>query len=242
MPTKTQFIFSDKESSNLLLKIPQVLSKEQVQNAKEVLLSADWADGNITAGYQSAKAKNNLQLPENSTPAIELGDMILAALAKNNLFMSAALPLKIFPPLFNCYQGGGNFGVHVDNAIRQVPGTPVKVRTDISMTLFISEPDEYEGGELIIEDRYGAQTVKLAAGDMVIYPSTSLHRVTPVTRGRRLASFFWLQSMINSDEKRALLFDMDMAIQSLREKLDDSPEIVQLTGVYHNMLRQWAQT
>ena len=156
--------------------------------------------------------------------------------------MSAALPLKIFPPLFNCYQGGQSFGVHVDNAIRQVPGTPVKVRTDLSMTLFLSEPDEYDGGELVIEDTYGAHTVKLAAGDMVLYPSTSLHKVTAVTRGRRLASFFWLQSMVASDEKRSLLFDMDMAIQSLRQRVADSQEIVQLTGVYHNLLRQWAQT
>lgn len=226
----------------MLLKIPNVLSKEQVEYAKIKLLEADWADGNVTAGYQSAKAKNNLQLPEDSPIAIELGDIILAALAQSNMFMSAALPLKIFPPLFNCYQGGRSFGVHVDNAIRQVPGTPVKVRTDISMTLFFSEPDEYEGGELVIEDTYGSQSVKLAAGDMVLYPSTSLHRVTPVTKGRRLASFFWLQSMVSSDEKRTLLFDMDMAIQSLRSKVNDSPEIVQLTGVYHNMIRQWAQT
>jgi PKHD-type hydroxylase len=226
----------------VLLKIPEILSKDQVQQARAVLLDADWTDGSVTAGYQSAKAKNNLQLPEGSKESNQLGDMVLAALAQSNLFMSAALPLKIFPPLFNCYQGGGAFGVHVDNAIRQVTGAPVKVRTDISMTLFLSEPDEYEGGELIIEDTYGSQNIKFAAGDMVLYPSTSLHRVTPVTKGRRLASFFWLQSMVSSDEKRALLFDMDMAIQSLRGKLDDSPEIVQLTGVYHNMLRQWAQT
>ncbi len=226
----------------MLVTIPQILTKERVQQARNILLEADWTDGNVTAGYQSAKAKNNLQLPEGSAAAIELGDMILTAMAKNTMFMSAALPLKIFPPLFNCYQGGGNFGVHVDNAIRQVPGTPVKVRTDVSMTLFLSEADEYEGGELIIEDTYGSQKVKLSAGDLVLYPSTSLHRVTPVTRGRRLASFFWLQSMVGSDERRALLFDMDMAIQSLRGKLDDSAEIVQLTGVYHNMIRQWAQT
>jgi len=226
----------------VLVKIHQVLTKEQVQQAKNILLDADWADGNVTAGYQSAKAKNNLQLLEGTEVANQLGDMILAALAKSNQFMSAALPLKIFPPLFNCYQGGGSFGVHVDNAIRQVPGTPVKVRTDLSMTLFLSEPEEYEGGELIIEDTYGSQTVKLAAGDMILYPSTSLHRVTPVTKGRRLASFFWLQSLVSSDEKRAILFDMDTAIQSLRSQIDDSPEIVQLTGVYHNLLRQWAQT
>ena len=226
----------------MLLKIPEVLSKAQVQEAKQIMLAADWTDGRVTAGYQSSKTKNNLQLPEDSNAARQLGDMILAALAKNTLFMSAALPLKIFPPLFNCYQNGQSFGVHVDNAIRQVPGAPVKVRTDISMTLFISEPEEYEGGELIIEDTYGTQKVKLAAGDMVLYPSTSLHRVTPVTQGRRLASFFWLQSMISSDERRSLLFDMDMAIQSLRNTLEDSPEIVQLTGVYHNLIRQWAHT
>lgn len=226
----------------MLLKISEVLTKAQVQEAKQIMLAADWTDGRVTAGYQSGKAKNNLQLPEDSEAARQLGDIILAALAKNSLFMSAALPLKIFPPLFNCYQNGQSFGVHVDNAIRQVPGAPVKVRTDISMTLFISEPEEYEGGELIIEDTYGTQKVKLPAGDMVLYPSTSLHRVTPVTQGRRLASFFWLQSMISSDERRSLLFDMDMAIQSLRNALDDSPEIVQLTGVYHNLIRQWAHT
>ncbi|WP_417704419.1 Fe2+-dependent dioxygenase [Rheinheimera aquimaris] len=226
----------------MLLKIPQLLTKAQVASCKQVLLDADWADGNVTAGYQSAQAKHNLQLPENSPAARQLGDLVLQALAQNKLFMSAALPLKIFPPLFNCYQGGQSFGVHVDNAVRQVPGTPVKVRTDLSMTLFFSEPEEYEGGELVIEDTYGAHSVKLAAGDMVLYPSTSLHKVTPVTRGRRLASFFWLQSMVASDEKRSLLFDMDMAIQSLRQQLADSREIVQLTGVYHNLLRQWAQT
>ncbi|MEP1386105.1 MAG: Fe2+-dependent dioxygenase, partial [Paraglaciecola sp.] len=180
--------------------------------------------------------------PENSEAAHKLGDMILLALSRNNQFMSAALPNKIFPPLFNCYQGGQSFGIHVDNAVRQVPGTPVKVRTDLSMTLFISEPEEYEGGELIIEDTYGSQSVKFAAGDMVLYPSTSLHKVTPVTKGRRLASFFWLQSMVPSDERRSILYNMDMAIQGLREKVQDSPEIVKLTGVYHNLLRQWAQT
>jgi PKHD-type hydroxylase len=226
----------------MLLKIANVLDKETVKQARDIMLAADWTDGNVTAGYQSAKTKNNLQIPENSKAARELGDLILGALGKNNLFLSATLPLKIFPPLFNCYQGGQSFGVHIDNAIRQVPGTPVKVRTDISMTLFLSEPEEYDGGELMIEDTYGSHSVKLPAGDMVLYPASSLHRVTPVTRGRRLASFFWLQSMVPSDEKRALLFDMDMAIQSLRQQLDDSPAIIQLTGVYHNLLRQWAQT
>lgn len=226
----------------MLIKIPNVLNAQQLEQVKQSLLNAEWADGSSTAGYQSVQAKNNLQLPQESNCARQLGDLILQCLASNNLFMSAALPLKIFPPLFNCYQGEQSFGVHVDNAIRQVPGTPVKVRTDLSITLFISQPDEYDGGDLIIEDTFGAQRVKLAAGDLVLYPSTSLHRVTPVTRGRRLASFFWLQSMINSDEKRSILFDMDMAIQKLRITLKDSPEIIQLTGVYHNLLRQWAQT
>lgn len=226
----------------MLLKIPGVLSSQQVAQFRDVLQRAEWADGNVTAGYQSSQAKNNLQLPQDSEAARVLGDAVLQALAQSPLFMSAALPLKIFPPLFNCYQGGQSFGIHVDNAIRQVPGTPVKVRTDLSMTLFLSEPDEYDGGELVIEDTYGAHRIKLPAGDMVLYPSTSLHKVTPVTRGRRLASFFWLQSMVASDEKRTLLFDMDMAIQRLRSQLSDSAEIVQLTGVYHNLLRQWAQT
>ncbi|GAB3373351.1 Fe2+-dependent dioxygenase [Spongiibacter taiwanensis] len=226
----------------MLIKIPQLLSKEQVAQCRQIMAEAPWVDGKVTAGYQSARNKNNIQIAENSDAAKQLGDIILATLAKNNLFMSAALPLKIFPPLFNCYQGGHAFGVHVDNAIRQVPGTPVKVRTDLSMTLFFSEPEEYQGGELIIEDTYGAHSIKLPAGDMVLYPSTSLHRVTPVTEGQRLASFFWLQSMVASDEKRSLLFDMDMSIQNLSQGKEDDPAIIQLTGVYHNLLRQWAQT
>jgi PKHD-type hydroxylase len=226
----------------MLIKIPSLLTPEEVKHCQEVLLAAEWADGNVTAGYQSSQAKNNIQLPENSQAAHELGDLIMSALARNNLFMSAALPLKIFPPLFNCYQGGHAFGIHVDNAIRQVPGTHVKVRTDLSMTLFLNEPDEYEGGELVIEDTYGEHSVKLPAGSMVLYPSTSLHKVTPVTKGRRLASFFWLQSMINSDEKRRILFDLDNSIQTLRTQVNDNPEIIKLTGVYHNLLRQWSQT
>lgn len=226
----------------MLVRIPAVLSKAEVAHCRSVLEAAEWVDGKVTAGYQSAKSKNNIQLLENSDAANQLGDIILAALANNNLFMSAALPLKIFPPLFNCYQGGHSFGVHVDNAIRQVKGTAVKVRTDLSMTLFFSEPEEYDGGELVIEDTYGTQSVKLAAGDMILYPSTSLHRVTPVTRGRRLASFFWLQSMVASDEKRSLLYDMDMSIQNLSQGNEAHPAIIQLTGVYHNLLRQWAQT
>ncbi|BDF96532.1 MULTISPECIES: Fe2+-dependent dioxygenase [Pseudoalteromonas] len=226
----------------MLLKIPDLLSADEVAYCRKVLLAAQWTDGSVTAGYQSTKTKNNLQLPEQSVEAKELGDIVMGALARSNLFMSGALPAKIFPPLFNCYQGGQSFGIHVDNAIRQVPGTPVKIRTDLSMTLFFSDPEDYDGGELIIEDTYGSHSVKLPAGSMVLYPSSSLHKVTPVTRGRRLASFFWLQSMVNSDERRTLLFELDSSIQSLREKVSDSPEIVRLTGVYHNLLRQWAQT
>ena len=226
----------------MLLKIPNVLTREQVKAARELLHAADWVDGKVTAGYQSSQTKNNLQLPEGSATALEIGNTILQALGNNNLFMTAALPLKIFPPLFNCYQGGQAFGVHVDNAVRQVPGLPVKIRTDLSLTLFLSDPDEYDGGELVMEDTYGSHAVKLPAGDMILYPSTSLHHVTPVTNGRRLASFFWLQSMIRSDERRTILFDMDMAIQGLRNKVQDSAEVVQLTGVYHNLLRQWVET
>lgn len=226
----------------MLVKIPALLSKAEVTHCRSILEAADWVDGKVTAGYQSARNKNNIQLAEHSEAAKQLGDIILAALANSNLFMSAALPLKIFPPLFNCYQGGHSFGVHVDNAIRQVKGTAIKVRTDLSMTLFLSEPDEYDGGELVIEDTYGTQSIKLDAGDIILYPSTSLHRVTPVTKGRRLASFFWLQSMVASDEKRTLLYDMDMSIQNLSQGNEDHPAIIQLTGVYHNLLRQWAQT
>jgi len=226
----------------MLLKIPELLTTDEVALCQKVLLAAQWTDGNVTAGYQSSQAKNNIQLPENSQEAHQLGDIIMAALARNDLFMSAALPLKIFPPLFNCYQGGHSFGLHVDNAIRQVPGTPVKIRTDISMTVFLNDPKEYDGGELVIEDTYGSHKIKLEAGSVVLYPSTSLHEVTPVTRGRRLASFLWLQSMINSDEKRRILFDLDTSLQTLRKQVKDSPEIIKLTGVYHNLIRQWSQT
>lgn len=224
----------------MLLKIPDVLSAEQVAHCREIMASAQWVDGKVTAGYQSSLAKNNMQLPEDSAAAQQLGQIVLDALGKSLLFMSAALPLKIFPPLFNCYQGGQSFGTHVDNAIRQVRGTPHKVRTDVSATLFFSAPDEYQGGELVIEDTYGTHAVKLPAGHMVLYPSTSLHRVTPVTSGARLASFFWIQSMVREDSQRSLLFDLDMSIQRLRQDSPDNPVDVQLTGVYHNLLRRWA--
>lgn len=229
----------------MLVKIPDVLSPDQVAQARAAFDAADWIDGKVTAGHQSAMAKDNMQLPEGSPAAKEVGAMVLEALGKNPLFLSAALPLHVFPPLFNRYAGGQSFGTHVDNAIRQVPGTGHRIRTDLSATLFFAGPDEYDGGELCIEDTYGTQSVKLPAGHMVLYPSTSLHHVTPVTRGARVCSFFWLQSMIRSDEQRTLLFDLDLAIQRIagafagQKAADDSA--VQLTGVYHNLIRQWAE-
>lgn len=224
----------------MLLQIPDVLSSAQVAEARAALQTAEWADGRITAGYQSAKAKHNLQLPEDHPLARQIGDQIVQALGKNLLFRSAALPAKVFPPLFNRYEGGGSFGVHVDNAVREVRGTPHRVRTDISATLFLSDPEEYDGGELIIEDTYGAKSVKLPAGHMILYPGTSLHKVTPVTRGARVASFFWVQSMVRDDARRATLFDLDTAIQRLTMDVPDHAALIQLTGVYHNLLRAWA--
>lgn len=225
----------------MLIRIPDVLTPEQVAHARDLLDKADWIDGKVTAGYQSAKAKDNMQLPEGSPVARELGDLIVQALQRNPLFMSAAVPLKVFPPLFNRYSGGQSFGTHVDNAIRHVPGTGVRIRTDLSATLFFAGPEEYDGGELCIEDTYGAQKVKLPPGHMVLYPATSLHYVTPVTRGARICSFFWLQSMIRDDTQRSLLFDLDLAIQRLAADHPEHPSNVQLTGVYHNLLRQWAE-
>ena len=229
----------------MLLQIPNVLNLEQVRSFRELLSQADWADGKITAGHQSAKAKYNLQLPESHPIAQQLSAMILTALEQNPLFVSAALPLKIFPPLFNCYQSGGHFGLHVDNAVRDVrsaDGQTIvdRVRTDISATLFLSQPDEYDGGELLIEDTYGAKSVKLPAGHMILYPSTSLHKVNPVTRGTRIASFFWIQSLVREDAQRAVLFDMDQSIQQLNVATPDHPSLIQLTGVYHNLLRMWS--
>lgn len=214
---------------------------EQVREARQLLDTAEWVDGKVTAGHQSARAKDNQQLPEGSPLARQLGDMVLAALERNPRFISAALPLKVFPPLFNRYAGGQSFGLHVDNAIRQVRGTGQRVRTDLSATLFLAEPAEYDGGELVVEDTYGAHAVKLPAGHMVLYPSSSLHRVNPVTRGARVASFFWIQSMVRDDAQRSLLFDMDTAIQQMAQQSPDQPTVVQLTGVYHNLLRMWAE-
>lgn len=225
----------------MLLQVPGVLTPEQVAQARQRLLEADWVDGRVTAGPQSARAKQNMQLPHDAPQGREIAETILAALQRHPLFMSAALPLKVFPPLFNRYAGGDAFGSHVDNAIRQVPGSPHRIRTDLSATLFFVDPDGYDGGELVIEDTYGVHRVKLPAGDMVLYPSTSLHHVTPVTRGARICSFFWIQSLIRDDGRRTLLFDMDNAVQRLARDVPDHPSTIQLTGVYHNLLRQWSE-
>jgi PKHD-type hydroxylase len=224
----------------MLLHIPDILTAEQVANCRQKLDQAEWVDGRITAGHQSARAKDNMQLPEDHPAARELGELILTAMQNNPLFMAAALPLKVFPPLFNRYQGGQSFGTHVDNAVRQVTGTPHRVRTDLSATLFLAGPEEYDGGELSVEDTYGLHNVKLPAGHLILYPASSLHHVRPVTRGARVASFFWIQSMVRDDGQRTLLFDLDMAIQRISGELSDHPSVIQLTGVYHNLLRRWA--
>lgn len=227
----------------MLIAIPSVLDAAQAAHARELLAGADWQDGRATAGAQSALAKRNQQLPDGSPAAREIGATILAGLGRSALFMSAALPKAIFPPLFNRYAAaeGHAFGNHVDNAIRFLPDGKGRIRTDLSATLFLSDPDSYEGGELTVEDTYGAHAVKLPAGDMILYPATSLHRVEPVTRGERLASFFWIESMVRDDGQRSLLLDMDVAIRRLAETAGDSdPAIVSLTGSYHNLLRRWA--
>ena len=227
----------------MLLTIPDLLSKAQVAQCRAALNQAEWVDGNVTSGPQSALAKNNQQIPEGSPVARQVGDLIQDALGASPLFIAAALPLKVFPPLFNRYDSGQAFGTHVDNAIRHLRGTNFRIRSDLSATLFLSEPEEYDGGELTVEDTYGVQRVKLAAGDLVLYPSTSLHHVTPVTRGARVSSFFWIQSMVRDDGQRTLLFQMDTAIQQLVAELGNTDaKVISLTGVYHNLLRQWAET
>ena len=225
----------------MLLCIPEVLTKEQVAHCRRAMDKAEWVDGRGTAGAQSATVKHNMQLPEGSPAANELGDLVLGALSRSPLFISAALPQRIFPPLFNRYGVGQSFGTHVDGAIRAVPGTPIRIRTDLSVTLFLAEPGEYDGGELTVEDKYGTQEVKLPAGDLVLYPSTSLHHVKAVTRGARVASFFWLQSMVRDDNARTMLFDLDQTIQQLSaERGIEDPACVRLTGIYHNLIRHWA--
>jgi PKHD-type hydroxylase len=227
----------------MLVRIPQVLTREEVAHCRRILEGTAWQDGRATAGEQSAKVKLNLQVPETAPAAREMGEVVLRALGRNPVFNSAALPFRVYPPMFNRYDVGMKFDAHVDNAIRLVPGTGgMRMRADVSSTLFLTEPDAYDGGELLIEDTYGSHAVKLPAGDMVLYPATSLHRVTPITRGSRWSSFFWSQSMVKDDGKRGFLYDMDMAIIGLRKTLpDDHPSVVTLTAGYHNLLRRWTE-
>ena len=226
----------------MLLHVANVLDADEVARCRAALDAAEWRDGRITAGHQSGRAKHNRQLAEADPVARELGALVLHALDRSPTFFAGALPRRVFPPLFNRYEGGEAFGAHVDNAIRydrsRQPALPM--RTDLSVTLFFADPDEYDGGELVIEDSYGAHRVKLPAGDLILYPGSSLHKVTPVTRGARIASFFWLQSLVRSDAQRRQLFELDVAIQSLTARVPGAPELVSLTGVYHNLLRAWS--
>ncbi|MDR7299642.1 PKHD-type hydroxylase [Pelomonas aquatica] len=227
----------------MLLKIPQILDTAGVARARQLLAAAPWADGRTTAGRQAAQVKNNEQLQPGSEQHRELQALVLQALEKHPQFFSATLPKRVLPPLFNRYAGSANaYGSHVDQAVRYLPGGVQRVRTDISCTLFFSDPADYDGGDLVIEHSYGEQRVKLAAGDLVVYPGTSVHRVEPVTRGARLASFFWIESMVRADEQRRLLYEMDMSLMKLRGELGETAELVQLTGTYHNLLRMWADT
>jgi PKHD-type hydroxylase len=222
------------------LHIPGVLSAGVLAQISAGLAEAPWDNGRITAGPQSGVVKNNLQLPENTSETRALGDMVLAALDRSSLFWSAALPARVYPPLFNKYQGGMEFGSHVDNAIRKMPGSAARIRTDLSATVFLSDPKTYDGGELVMETGLGAQSIKLPAGDMVLYPATSLHHVRPVTRGARLASFFWVQSLVQDDGERALLFELDQSVQALGAiHGTNDPEVLRLTGLYHNLVRKW---
>lgn len=226
----------------MLVTIPGLLSSDDVREARALLESADWQDGRATAGHIASRVKANEQLPLDHPVAKKLGDLIIDKLSRTPLFIAAALPLRILPPRFNRYEGGGTYGNHVDNAIFPIPGTPLRLRTDISTTVFLSEPDEYDGGELIVEDLFSDQSVKLPAGHAVIYPGSSLHRVEPVTRGTRYASFFWTQSLIRSDQQRRMLFDLDCAIQQLTTDHPEHETIDDFTNVYHNLLRQWSET
>ncbi|SDP20404.1 PKHD-type hydroxylase [Rhodoferax sp. OV413] len=227
----------------MLLHIPHILSPEEVQHAQRLLAAAPWADGRSSAGSQARAVKNNEQLPHDCDAATEIRAMLLRGLDRNPTFFSAALPKRVYTPQLNRYQGGSNFyGNHVDNAVRFAPDTGLRVRTDISCTLFLSEPTDYDGGELVVQDSAGAQRVKLPAGDMVLYEGTSVHQVEPVTRGARLACFFWIESMVRSGEQRRMLLDMDMALLGLRQQHGETPETTALTGTYHNLLRMWADT
>ena len=227
----------------MLVTIPDVLKAEELAHVRSVLEGTNWVDGRATAGDQAAKVKHNLQVPPDSQAAQELGQIVLKALAGNPLFTTATLPLRVLPPMFNRYDIGMTFGAHVDGSIRSLPGTGLRIRTDVSSTLFLTPPEDYDGGELVVHDTYGTHTVKLPAGHLVVYPATSMHSVTPVTRGSRWASFFWTQSMVKDDWHRHMLYDLDMAIMSVRSRLpDDDPAVVGLTAHYHNLLRHWAET
>jgi PKHD-type hydroxylase len=226
----------------MLLHIPGVLSPEQIRRMRESLDAAPWVDGRETVGAQGARVKHNQQLPDASPLRRQLGETVLAALAAQPLFHAATLPLRILPPRFNRYADGGQYGFHVDGAVMALPDGGGQMRSDVSCTLFLGEPDEYEGGELIVSDTYGEHEVKLPAGDLIVYPSSSLHRVAPVTRGARVASFFWVQSLVRDDSQRRLLFELDTSIQALTRTGTDHAAVLQLTGVYHNLLRQWSVT
>jgi PKHD-type hydroxylase len=225
----------------MLVSIPQVLGAQDLAAVNTRLAGAVWEDGRLTAGYQSAQVKRNLQLSRSDAAARAAGDIVLRALERSALFVSATLPRHVYPPLFNRYEPGMAFDAHVDNAVRQIPGTHHRLRTDVSATLFLSPPTDYEGGELIVEDTFGAHSVKLAAGDMVVYPASSLHRVQPVTRGARVAAFFWVQSMVRDDGGRTLLFELDTAVRQLTAREADGDSLVRLTACYHNLLRRWAE-
>jgi PKHD-type hydroxylase len=224
----------------MLLQLTAVLTAQELQTVRGRLSSAAWADGRLTAGYQSAPVKANLQVPQSDPGAQEASGLILRALERNATFVSATLPHHVYPPLFNRYMAGMGFGDHIDNAVRQIPGTPHRLRTDVSATLFLNAPEEYDGGELSIDDLYGTHSVKLAAGDMVVYPSGSLHRVQPVTRGVREAAFFWVQSMVRDDGVRAMLYELDLSIRDLTSQGADARSLLRLTGCYHNLIRRWA--
>ncbi|MEQ8309706.1 MAG: Fe2+-dependent dioxygenase [Sphingopyxis sp.] len=227
----------------MLIAIPDLLSPAELAEVRAIIDDAEWIDGNATSGHQSALAKNNEQLPEDSDAAQAAGRLILEALGRSPLFFASALPLRIFPPLFNRYGEGQAFDTHVDNAIRIKRGSDFRIRSDLSITVFLEAAENYDGGELQVEDHYGVQRVRLPAGHAVVYPSSSLHRVTPVTRGRRVASFFWLQSMVRDAEKRRTLFDLDRAVQRLTDELGGKDRsVIELTGVYHNLLRLWADS
>ena len=224
----------------MLITIPDVLDTATLTHCRNRLASAEWVDGNVTSGHQSARAKRNRQLPEDSAAAREVGGIILQALSANTRFIAAALPQHVFPPLVNGYGIGERFGTHIDNAVRQHAASGTRIRTDLSATLFFADPGSYDGGELVVEDTFGSHSVKLPAGHLVLYPSSSRHHVTEVTRGERVASFFWIQSMVRDDGQRQLLWDLDQAIQQVSVDRPDAPSVVQLTGVYHNLLRRWA--